>query len=472
MSLMQTATPPGRSASPARDQIYERIRDAIVEGQMQFGDRLPPVRSLAADFGLARGTVLAALHRLAGEGYIQASGSAGTHVVFRRPGDAQNLSPWKGLTVPPRIDTSAAPALRPGVPAFDAFPKKLWSRLVGAEARRINAPSMECPNSDGDAGLKRAIASYLQVSRGVACEPDQVFITSCYQGSQQFIRQLILNEGDPVWVEDPGYAPVLRYLRASGMRVVPVPVDSDGACVERGVEASVDARAAYLSPTHQFPLGFRLSDERRSGVLDWACAASAWIIEDDYDGEFHYSERTTPALKSVDRHDRVIFCGTFSKVLFPSIRIGYMVMPRALVEEATMLARLLRPAPAPLMQKVVAEFIRDGHFSRHLARMRRLYKHRRQLLLSAMTDYFPATWCVDNASSGMHLLLRLPVSDHRVADQAGRLGLGVLPLSRMFVASTPVQGLVMGFADVTSESHADDLAKRLRHAVDIVTNAS
>ncbi len=463
-----------RSARPAtrlQDQLYERIKRAIVDGQLRFGERLPPVRNLSADFRMARGTVLAALHRLAGEGYVAASRSAGTRVVFRASVDAPDRASSQRSRATAVAGASTPGALAPGQPAFDAFPKKLWSRLVGAEARRIGVASMAYPSPDGEPELKRAIASYLRVSRGVVCEPDQVFVTNCFQGSQQFVRQLILREGDAVWVEDPGYRAVIRFLRASRIRAVPVPVDREGMCVEHGIDVAPDARAAFVAPTHQFPMGFALGDERRARLLDWADRASAWIVEDDYDGEFHYSDRALPALKSFDRHDRVVFCGTFSKVLFPALRIAYIVMPRALVEPATALARALCPAPTPLMQNVVATFIHDGHFSRHLARMRRLHETRRELLLSALTTRFSASQCIDNEPSGMHLLLRLEVSDRRVVDEARRLGLAPRPLSPMFVEAPAMQGLVVGFTDVTSMERADELVARLARAVDAATAA-
>ena len=376
-------------ARPLQDNIYQRLRSEIENGRLNFGVRLPPVRQLAIDYSASRGTILGVLSRLTGEGFIETSRSAGSRVIFS--GRATSTASHSSVVLSAEKLSLTPLALEPGLPALDEFPKKAWSRIVASESRRINNVSLSYPAAGGEDALKRSIASYLAISRSTICEPDQIVITSSFQSSVHLIRTLLLQEGDRVWVEDPGYRLITRYLRVSGIGIIPVPVDEDGLKVSEGLASGLDAKLSFVSPTHQFPLGHCMTDDRRRQLLDWAQANGTWIVEDDYDGEFHYGRGSIPSLKSKDHSDRVIFCGTFSKILFPSIRVAYVVFPRSLVRDASRLANIMYPAPSPLVQNSLTAFMVEGHFARHLSRMRRLYAQRREIMASAIESRFKAS---------------------------------------------------------------------------------
>jgi GntR family transcriptional regulator / MocR family aminotransferase len=450
---------------PLQEQLYRRIRDAIASGRLASGDRLPATRTLAGELGIARGTVDAAYARLAGEGYVQARGPAGTIVSpalrLERP------RPPEARTEPPAAGPPPPRPFQMGLPALDLFPRTLWARLTARAARRLGGSALAYPESAGLPALRAAIASYLAVSRGVACEPAQVIVTGGYQPAVALLARLLLRPGDAVWFEEPGYFLARQALLAAGARVVPVPVDGDGLDVAGAMARARMARLAVVTPAHQSPLGMALSLARRQALLAWAGSARAFILEDDYDSEFHYVGRKLPALKSLDAADRVIYAGSFSKTLFPALRLGYLVVPRALAASVAEALRLSAHGQPILEQQVVADFMADGHFARHLKRMRGLYAARRTALAEALTGAFGDRVALARQPGGMHLLLRFldGGSDLEQARRAEAQGLAPTALSTHYLGRRRAQGLLLSFTNIP-ESAAPRQAEALFRALD------
>src|SRR5215467_13582834 len=414
---------------PLYRQVCEHIRTAIRTGQLRPGDRLPSTRSLAERFGTARGTMDAAYAILAGEGYLVGRGPAGTVVSADLDSRAIPAAPSTPRVAPPAPRT-AVHAPRPfqmGLPALDAFPRKVWSRLVARQARGLAPADMAYPDPAGYAPLREAIAGYLATSRGVRCTAGQILITNGFQDAVNLVASVLLQRGDKVWIEDPNYPPTGEALTAAGATLVPIRVDAEGLRISDGLARARRARLAVVTPSHQSPLGVALSLPRRLALLSWASAAGAWIIEDDYDSEFRYVGRPLPALKSLDRDQRVLYAGTFSKVLYPSLRLGYLVIPESLVARFARANRLRHHGHATLEQRVVADFMAAGYFARHLKRMRALYAARRRALADGLSAVFGDRITVDLRPGGMHLIARFAccVSDVKLAQLAETGGLSV-----------------------------------------------
>ena len=458
------------SSVPLFRQIYDRTRIAITAGHMRPGERLPSARSLAAQLGAARGTVEAAYATLAGEGWIVARGAAGT-VVAPELGEAPQPGPPAFAPAPqPAFNTVDAESMpypfRMGLPALDAFPRKLWARLVAREARTVSPGRLNYPDPAGDHGLREAISAYLAISRGVFCTPDQVFITGGYQGGLSLIARALIEPGAAVWFEDPGYHLARRGLVAAGAHLVPIPVDDDGMRVEEAIAHAPQARFAVVTPSHQSPLGVALSLPRRLALLAWAEANSACLIEDDYDGEFHYAGRPLPALKSLDRGDVVLYAGSFSKVLFPGLRLGYLVVPTRLTEQFAAVAHAFGGGYGRLEQAVVARFMVEGHFARHLKRMRGLYAARRTALAAALTNVFGDRLQIGLQSGGMHLLARPSgdTPDRELVRLAEQDGLSPAALSAHAIVADSGPGLLLSFTNI-QETQAENAARALLRAI-------
>jgi GntR family transcriptional regulator/MocR family aminotransferase len=455
------------TTQPFYRQIYDRFRNAIASGLLKPGDRVPSVRALTRELGLARGTVDAAYSLLAAEGYILARGQAGTIVSpdlqARRPVESRALPPDDGVPAPSYRPDSVLP-FQMGLPALDAFPRKIWARL-GARCIRATQPSdMVHPAVFGSAPLRAEIAAYLQVSRGIDCAPSQVFVTSGYRHTMSLIGQALLKAGDRVWLEDPGYPPTRELLARMQVAAVPVPVDGEGMVVAEGMRLALRARAAVVTPAHQSPLCVSLSLPRRLALLDWAARNKAWIVEDDYDGEYRYVSRPLPALKSLDREGRVLYAGTFSKVLFPSIRLAYLVVPEAQVERFEQVMQAFAGGSPALTQAIVAAFIREGHFARHIQRMRKLYAERRAAAIEGLASVLAPHVRIDVQPGGMHLVLRLKGqrSDRRLVARMRQEGLYAEALRDW--ALTPEEGdpaLLLGFTNIDSQQTAQALGKRI-----------
>lgn len=454
-------------------QLYRRYCEAIAAGKLKAGDRVPSVRSLASELNLARGTVEAAYQMLVGEGYFVARGAAGTVVSPRL---AKLAEPARPRIAPSSVPDAASQQGIPGeampfqlgLPALDAFPRKTWARLAGRILRTQEAMAMTYPDPAGFAPLRRAIATYLGISRGIDCSHEQVFVTAGYHGALELARRVLLREGDVGWYEDPGYVLARRFLAQSGLRLAPVPVDDEGLDVARGQQRAPDARFAVVTPTHQSPMGMAMSLPRRLELLEWADAARAWIIEDDYDSEFRYHGRPLPALKSLDRHGRVLYTGTFSKVLLPGLRLAYLVVPEAQVGRMREMVDHL-PGPGSILpQATVAEFMEQGHFARHLRRMRTLYAERRGYLVDALAREMPGAVTVQPQAGGIHVLARLEAGrdDRALAAAARARGMGVQALGDWRMGKSRQGGLIMGFANFATQEAATDAVRRLRVMMD------
>jgi len=459
-------------ARPIFLQIGDRFKAAIGQGILRPGDRVPAVRALALELHVARGTVEAAYAILVDEGYLQVRGAAGTVVSPSLPAGAVPASvpaaPPSDMPAPDSFH--AARPLQMGLPALDAFPRKTWARLAAQRLRSADQHALSYPDPHGYRLLRERIATYLGISRGVGCVPEQVFVTSGYRASLELVLRCVAGPGERMWFEDPGYFLAARFLReanVTNVALVPVPVDEHGIDVAAGIALQPDARLALVTPANQSPLGVTLSLQRRIALLDWAARQGSWIVEDDYDSEFRYQGRPLPALKSIDRADRVIYSGTFSKVMFPGLRLAYLVVPRSLAQRFAQVSSHMNAGPPLLYQAALADFIGDGHFSRHLKKMRGLYAARRALTARAMEEVCGAALAIDLRPGGLHMLARLPAhaDDAAVAHRARALGLGVQCMSQCYLAAPPVPGLMFGFANVGDERQARELALRLRAAL-------
>lgn len=450
---------------PFYRQIYLRFRMSISDGLLQPGDRVPSVRALASELNLARGTIETAYQLLINEGYLVGRGAAGT--VVSPLLKSAPIAP-KTLLVSPRQDLLIHSGAEPlpfqmGLPALDAFPHKLWSRMASSELRRSSLDGSIYPDARGHLSLRTALAGYLAVSRGISCTPGQIFVAAGYRACLDLISRSLLKPGDGCWVEDPGYFAARDFLREAGATLIPVPVDAQGMVVEDGVRRMSDARFAVVTPTHHSPLCVALSMPRRQALLEWANRQESWIIEDDYDSEYRYYGRPLPALKSLDAQDRVLYCGTFSKVLMPGLRLAYLVVPEEHVPRFAEIADKMHSHCPQLWQVTTARFIEEGHFGRHLKKMRNLYADRRQLLVDALTEKFSGRISIDQQVGGMHLLGRLDeaVDDCIIADNAKRNGLGVQALSRWHLSTTTERGLLLSFTNVSNKAQAMALVQRL-----------
>ncbi|BBU42571.1 MULTISPECIES: PLP-dependent aminotransferase family protein [Pseudomonas] len=469
---MMTSTKPPfapleeQSALPLYRQLYDRVLAAVAAGTLSPGDRLPSARAMAKELGVARGTVELAYSLLASEGYLLALGQKGTVInpELQKPVSAATALPVSSQVIEDAPDSLwRPPQLLPfqmGVPALDAFPRKIWARLGARYLRGMRLGDLDYPAPHGLAALRSAIASYVQVSRGIDCGAHQVFITSGWRNSLSLVAHTLLQPGECAWVEDPGYPTTRQVLRQFGLELEAVPVDAEGMNVEHAIAGSRAAQVVMVTPGHQSPLSMALSLPRRQLLLDWAARTGGWIVEDDYDGEYRYVSRPLPALASLDRHGRVLYAGTFSKVLFPGIRLAYLVVPQAQVAAFERVGRALFAAGSPsITQALVAEFVAEGHFARHIQRMRRLYNERRALTIEALERSLPKGMQVERSPGGMHLVLRLPedVSDTALAEQVLARGMSIQALSRWAASSQRQSGLLLSFTNCATTAPGEQL---------------
>jgi GntR family transcriptional regulator / MocR family aminotransferase len=360
----------------------------------------------------------------------------------------------------------SACAFRPGIPALDAFPRDLWARIAARQCRQSKPDIFSYGDPAGYPPLRRAIAEYLRAARGVNCTWEQVIVTSGSQQALDLAARVLLDPGDTAWVEDPGYFGVRGAWTAAGVHCAPVPVDAEGLNVAQGELSAPRARMVYVSPSHQYPLGVTMSLARRMALLAWARRRSAWIAEDDYDSEFRYAGRPLAALQGLDTGGRVIYIGTFSKVLFPALRLGYMVAPAGTVD-AFAAARALadRHPPGP-SQALVAEFLMEGHFARHVRRMRTLYAERQAALVSAARREWDGLLEVSPADAGMHLVAWLAkgANDRGVSNRAAAAGVSAPPLSAYCHSVVARPALLLGYAAINARKIQEG-ARRLTGAM-------
>jgi GntR family transcriptional regulator/MocR family aminotransferase len=467
-----------RLARPLHRQLYEGYREAILDGRLRPGQRLPSTRTLAHELQISRIPVVTAFEQLVAEGYVESRVGAGSFVspalpdqpgassgrkpaAARRPGPRRvppsplpiTAEPWLALDGPFRI----------GRPALDEFPTQLWARLVGRHARRMSRREMTYGDPMGSPALRDALANHLRTVRSVSCTADQIMIVSGSQQALALAGRALLAAGDAVWFEEPGYGGARDALRLAGARIVGVPVDGEGLDVAAGVARCPGAKAAYVTPSHQYPLGAILSASRRLQLLDWARRRGAWVLEDDYDSECRFGTQPLASLQGLDADARVLYVGTFSKILFPALRVGYLVIPRDLVVRFRRFRDAMDIFPAPLYQAVLAELIRDGHFARHLRRMRGVYAERRRALESALARELGSGARIVGDRAGMHLVVILPpdTRDHEIAERAARRGISVIPLSSCYAGRRKQRGLVLGYG-ATRVAAIPDAVGRLK----------
>jgi GntR family transcriptional regulator/MocR family aminotransferase len=354
-----------------------------------------------------------------------------------------------------------------GQVAFEHLPIEVWSRLVNRNVRNARVNSFHYGEPMGSDTLRSRIADYLRTARAVNCDASQIMIVSGSQQALELSASVLLDPGDKVWVEEPGYAAGRSAFALAGCRLVPVPVDAEGLDVSAGIELSRKASAVFVTPSHQFPLGVTMTASRRLQLLEWAQHSGAWIIEDDYDSEYRYESMPIASLQGLDAHSRVIYIGTFSKTLFPSLRIGYLVIPPDLVKRFITVRHAIDLCAPSLYQSVLSDFIGEGHFARHIRRMRVLYSKRRNALAAAIRDSFNSALQLLGAEAGMHLVMTLPqgVRDQSVCQRAALHELWLWPLSTCYLGTGARQGLVLGFGSTTPRQMKNAVA-RLRDVVE------
>ncbi len=475
-----------RRSTPLHRQLYEQLRQAILTQQLTPGTRLPPTRDLATALGVSRMTAVNAFEQLLAEGYIEGKVGSGTFVsrwlpedslrVLQRT-DGEGPSQRRSRALSKRgaalatISLNSWPdegkprAFRPGVPALDAFPLDLWRQVANRCWRTLPREALAYGDSAGYRPLRKAIAAYLGVSRGVRCTPEQVIVVSGSQQALELAARVLLDPGDQVWLEDPGYRGARGVMVASGARVVPVPVDREGLLIRAGLSKGAGAKMVYVTPSHQYPLGVTMSLARRLALLEWAKRTGAWILEDDYDSEYRYVGRPLPALQGLDTARRVIYIGTFSKVLFPSLRLGYVIVPDDLVQVFQTGRTLMDRQPPILEQVVLAAFITEDHFARHLRRMRVLYAERQETLVQALKRDFGNRMEISSSEAGLQLVAWLPqgVEDRIVSQRAAAQQVEAPPLSAYSMSRLDRGGLVLGFAAVNGSEIREGVS-RLKNA--------
>jgi GntR family transcriptional regulator/MocR family aminotransferase len=445
--------------TPLAAQIYRAIREAIETGRLVSGARLPSWQDLAAQLGVSRGTVRAAYERLIHEQFAIGLGAAGTRVA-----ELPSLSSTRDWSpeAPPLPDLfhefgTAPLVFQMGVPSQDAFPFKLWSRILTREARRAASAPVSYPDPRGDPNLRQEVAAYLGIARGIRCSASQVLVTAGFSGALGLAIRGLQLERMGAWMEDPGFPLTRTALGLAGMTVTAVPVDAEGLDIASGVRSAAGAALAVVTPGQQAPLGMTMSLPRRLALLTWAQRNDAWIIEDDYLSELQLKGRAAPALASVDHGGRVLHIGSFSKTISPALRLGFLVVPPELARRFGDIAACLAPAPAAPVQRAVAEFLREGHYLRHLRRMKRLYAARREALLRCLGEVASDTIKVE-ATAGLAVVTLLPeaASDVDIALRALPFGLAPIPLSPWYVQSPPPQGLLLGVTNLAERRLAAD----------------
>jgi GntR family transcriptional regulator/MocR family aminotransferase len=521
------------AGKPLHRQIYDAYRAAIVERRLRPGQRIPSTRVLAAELGVSRFPVLNAYAQLLAEGFFEGRIGAGTVVSSALPGLMARAVPVNGSangsangvmgggdrawvagvkrgsgkqttgkqtagekTAGRKTGRAASPrpfsrrrsilplpgtspwfggegAFGVGQVSPEEFPLAVWSKLVARRSRNVDFKSLHYGEPSGLPALRETIAEYLRTARSLQCEAEQVMIVSGSQQALELSARALLDPGTPIWLEEPGYLLAHEVFALAEARIVPVPVDRDGLDVAAGIKLKRNARLAYVTPSHQFPLGHTMSASRRLQLLEWAEEQGAWVLEDDYDSEYRYERPPIASLQGLDTNARVIYIGTFSKVLFPALRMGYLVLPPDLVEPFRTHRRAMDISPPTLYQQVLTDFIGEGHFARHIRRMRSHYRERRSALVENILEELPEGVEVLGSEAGMHLTLTLPakgrgIQDREIALRAAQQGLWLWPLSTAYIGSgvEPRQGFILGFGN----SPVEEIPRAVRKLRNLILN--
>lgn len=460
---------------PLHRQLYDQLRETILTGRLSAGARLPSTRALARDLGVSRNTVTAAFDQLLAEGYLEGRVGAGSFVTSELPEEVLSVETGQAsgraavdesprrrglsrrgerLAALRRRGPRRSLAFAPGLPDLAGFPFDIWSRLMTRAWRR---PPMDLLANTEPAGylpLRRAIAEYVRTARGVRCTAEQVIVVSGAQQAIGIAAHVLMDEGDVALIEDPGYPGVRGALLAAGARLVGGPVDEEGFDIAAAAVRAPEARLVCVAPSHQFPLGATLSLSRRLALLDWAQRCDGWIVEDDYDSEYRYAGRPLAALQGLDRDGRVVYVGSFSKTMFPSLRLGYMIVPADLTDPFRHARAALDDHPSTVAQPALTAFIEDGYFAAHLRRMRKLYAERQAALVAAAEEQLADLLTIGPADAGMHLVARFTpalatrMDDVTAARRVEAAGISTAPISTCYQDAAPRHGLLLGYAAV------------------------
>lgn len=442
---------------PHYQRIARQLKLAIESGELMPGSRLPASRVYAQELGVSRVTIENAWGELVAQGWLERRGQAGTFV-------SERLSLQQSAPVQPGAgdETTAPLPFQLGLPALDLFPRGLWARVMGRRLRTQTRFDLAPGDPCGEMILRRAIVDYLRLSRSIECRPEQVLVTGSYAASMRLILRTLARPGQNMWMEDPGFPLIRPIVSGEGVKINPVPVDDEGMDIAWAQQHYPDAHFALLTPAHQSPLGVALSLARRRQLLQWAVQNDAWIIEDDYDSEFRYHGKPLPPLKSLDAPQRVIYAGAFSKSFFPALRAAWLVVPEPLVAQFREQAALMSCSVPTLWQQALADFIREGHFWRHLKKMRASYAQRRQWLESALREQgFSAV----PQLGGIQMVVNVEGDDRQLALRGRQAGLAVQALSDWRIDSQGEKGLLMSFTNLTSAERAIDVVRQLRLAL-------
>ena len=451
-------------------RLYDWFRSAILTGQLRPGQKIPSTRYLASELKVSRITVLYAFQQLTAEGYIESSTGSGTYVAKSISKQVSRLGPSKqprlidrsqcaGSRKISQLSTKLAPfpalpfgldAFRVGLPALDHFPVPTWSRFVARHWRQPEKEMLMYGDRMGFGPCREAIADYVATVRGVRCDASQVMIVNGSQQGLQITARTLLDPDDYVWIEEPGYPGAVQAFHSVTGNQIPVPVDDEGLDVKEGIRRCPKARAAFITPSHQFPLGMTMSAGRRMMLLEWAVCNNSWIVENDYDSECDFCKRPIAAVQGLDTNRRVIYVGSFNRVLFPSLRIGYLVIPSDLVSAFCLVRQFSDISHSTLEQAVLADFIREGHLARHIRRMRVLYMERNEMLVAEIEKQLGVTVEIVSAQAGMHLVCLLPdgVDDRIVWQRAAEAGIASWPLSICYQQKPERGGLILGYGGV------------------------
>ncbi len=463
-ALLSMLTLDRNSGTPLTRQLENKIRKAVLDGSLPQTTRLPSTRQMAEELVVSRLTIKNAFEQLISEGFLEARHGSGTYVAVLSSGDLP-VVPTRRLDTPEitaisphveRIQQSLATtrlshvrAFRPGIPALDLFPRRAWADAHSRAIRNRDNFLLGYGPSSGLVDLKTAIAGHVRDSRGIECTSDQIIITSGAQQAFSLILLTLLTPGNTIWMEDPGHIAFRDAARLQGYHIDPVSLDADGFSLAHALANYAPCDLMFVTPSHQHPLGMTMSLTRRLELLDVAQSHDSWIIEDDYDSEFHYEERPQPALKALDKQGRVLYVGSFSKSMFPAMRLGYLICPPGLGTALAAAETLLSQNVSLLQQKAMAYFMEDGNYNAHLRRMKSAYRLRRDTLVYALEKHASQLLRPEPCRAGMHLIARFvdsSVSDQAMSQRLWNAGIDCLPLS-LFVDQANVDpGLLLGFA--------------------------
>ena len=477
-----------RRNRPLFRQLYDGIRCAILDGQLESGVRIPSSRDLVSQLGVSRTTVVSAIDQLIAEGYLKPQVGSGTFVSEELPVEKPNFVAVPGQVElepinQPDVDSYLSEQgnrladsrlnfqsfvgmlkpFQPGIPALDEFPVSIWSQLSRRVWRDIRPVDMSYGEPAGYFPLRELIAKYLRAQRGVRCTPEQVMLVSGTQQAVDIIARLTLDPGDKVFFENPGYRSARGVFVAHGSELIPIPVDDQGMQVDQLTQNPQQGRLVYVTPSNQYPVGSTLSIERRLELIEWASANDAIIVEDDYDSEYRYSQKPIPALQGLDMGARTIYVGSFSKVVFPALSLGYVIVPEAMIQPFENALSIVSRPGSSVDQFVLYDFFKEGHFGRHLRRMRKTHSDRRSVFIDSLHHYLGNTFRILGGEAGLHCSAELMVnySDTLLAKELQQIGIICRPLSEYMMARSPrshrVNGLVFGFACAKP--------RQIRHAV-------